>query len=66
LPEAFQTDRPSKERRSAPNALEIVGRVAAFSLVIAGAALMPAPLRAMNGRRGASLGPAVAPRSRPT
>jgi drug/metabolite transporter (DMT)-like permease len=31
------------------DALAIIGRVAAFSLVIAGAALMPAPVRAMNG-----------------
>jgi drug/metabolite transporter (DMT)-like permease len=31
------------------DALAIVGRVAAFSLVIVGAALMPAPVRAMNG-----------------
>jgi drug/metabolite transporter (DMT)-like permease len=30
------------------DALAIVGRVAAFSLVIVGAALMPAPVRAMN------------------
>ena len=34
------------------DALAIVARVAAFSLVIAGAALMPAPVRAMN-RAGA-------------
>jgi drug/metabolite transporter (DMT)-like permease len=31
------------------DALAIVARVVAFSLVIAGAALMPAPVRAMNG-----------------
>jgi hypothetical protein len=38
------------------DALVVGGRVAAFALILAGAALIPAPVRARSGARGVSRG----------